>query len=97
HDAEWAVAKRLLELPEVVIRATEASEPHVVCHYLLQLASEFSRWYTIGNGDKSLRIVCDDPALSRARMALAAAVQATLASGLGFPGIGAPAWVCCHC
>jgi len=51
HDAEWAVARRLLDFPDTVVRAAEAAEPHVICHYLLQLAAEFSRWYTLGNGD----------------------------------------------
>jgi arginyl-tRNA synthetase len=93
HEAEWVVAKRLLDLPELAVRAAEACEPHVICHYLLQLAGDFSRWYTLGNGDKSLRVLCEDPELQRARLALTAAVQATLAAGLGILGIGAPEWM----
>jgi arginyl-tRNA synthetase len=90
HEAEWAVARRLLDFPELVVRAGDACEPHVVAHYLLGLAGEFSRWYTIGNGDKSLRVICDDPALQRARLALTAGVQAALATGLRLLGIAAP-------
>ena len=90
HDAEWAVAKKLLELPDVVVRAADNSEPHGVAHYLLALAGEYSRWYTLGNGDPSLRVLCDDPATRRARLALVAAVQATLATALGLLGIAAP-------
>jgi arginyl-tRNA synthetase len=90
HDAEWAVAKRLLEMPEIVVRAGDAAEPHVVCHYLLQLASDFSRWYTLGNGDKSLRVINDDPALQHARLALTAGVKAALATGLRLLGMAAP-------
>ncbi len=93
HDAEWAIARRLVELPDVVVRAADGAEPHLICHYLLQLAADFSRWYTIGNGDKSLRVINDDPALQRARLALTAAVQATMATGLGLLGIGAPDWM----
>lgn len=93
HDAEWVVAKRLFELPEIVARAADASEPHTVCHYLLQLSADFAYWYTLGNGDKSLRVVCDDPALQRARLALTAGVQAALATGLGLLGISAPDWM----
>jgi len=92
-SAEWAIAKRLLELPEIVARASEAAEPHLVCHYLLQLASDFSFWYTLGNSDRSLRVICDDVALQRARLALTAGVQAALATGLGLLGIGAPDWM----
>jgi arginyl-tRNA synthetase len=90
HDAEWAVARRLLEFPDAVVRASEACEPHVICHYLLGLAAEFSRWYTLGNGDASLRVLCDDAATRRARLALVAAVQATLRDGLRMLGIAAP-------
>jgi arginyl-tRNA synthetase len=90
HDAEWAVAKRLLELPEIVVRAGDSCEPHIVCHYLLALAGDFSRWYTLGNEHKELRVIVDDPALTRARLALTAAVQATLATGLRLLGMAAP-------
>lgn len=90
HDAEWAIARRLLEFPEAAVRASEACEPHVICHYLLQLAAEFSRWYTLGNGDASLRVLCDDAATRRARLALVAAVQTALRDGLGMLGIAAP-------
>ncbi|CAN5839202.1 arginine--tRNA ligase [soil metagenome] len=90
HDAEWAVAKKLLEFPDIVVRAADNSEPHGVAHYLLSLAGEFSRWYTQGNGDPALRVIVDDPAVRRARLALVAAVQATFATGLGLLGIAAP-------
>ena len=90
HDAEWAVAGKLLEFPDHVVRASENSEPHVVAHYLLQLAAEFSRWYTQGNGDPALRVLVDDRPTRQARLALVAAVQATLATGLRLLGISAP-------
>jgi arginyl-tRNA synthetase len=90
HDAEWAVARRLLDFPEVVVRAAAACEPHGLCHYLLDLAGDFSRWYTAGNGDASLRVLCEEPELRRARLALTAAVRATLGRGLGLLGMGAP-------
>ena len=93
HDAEWVVARRLFDLPEIAVRAAADSQPHLICHYLLALAGDYARWYTIGNGDKSLRVICDDPALQRARLALTAAVQAVLATGLGLLGVGAPDWM----
>jgi arginyl-tRNA synthetase len=89
-DAEWAVARRLLDLGEVVARAAAASEPHVVCHYLLDLAGDFSRWYTAGNDDASLRVLCEDIELRHARLALTATVQAGLREGLAMLGLGAP-------
>jgi arginyl-tRNA synthetase len=90
HDAEWAVAKKLLDFPDVVIRSADNAEPHQICHYLLELAAEFSRWYTLGNGDASLRVLVEDGAIRRARLALVAAIQATLREGLSLLGIAAP-------
>jgi arginyl-tRNA synthetase len=90
HDAEWAVARQLLDFPDIVVRSAESCEPHVICHYLLQLSADFSRWYTLGNGDPALRILCDDLDTRRARLALAAAVRAALRDGLGMLGISAP-------
>lgn len=89
---EWAVAKRLLDYGEVVARAGAQNEPHLVCHYLLELAGDFSRWYTAGNSKDAahLRVLCDDAELRRARLALVGAVQRTLADGLGLLGIAAP-------
>ena len=63
----------------------------MICHYLLQLSADFSRYYTLGNGDASLRVLCDDAATRRARLALVGAVQATLRDGLSLLGIAAPA------
>lgn len=93
HDSEWAIARRIAELPDVVVRAADAAEPHLICHYLLQLAGDFSYWFTQGNGDKSLRVLVDDPELMSARLALTAATQAAMATGLGLLGIGAPDWM----
>jgi arginyl-tRNA synthetase len=90
HDLEWAIARRLLDFADVVVRTSEACEPHVICHYLLQLSSDLSRWWTAGNSDASLRILCDDAATRRARLALCAATQVTLRDGLALLGISAP-------
>ena len=89
-DAEWAVARRLLELGDTVVRAAGPCEPHVIAHYLLELAGEFSRWYSAGNADKALRVLSDDPDTRRARLALTASVKVALARGLGLLGLRAP-------
>jgi arginyl-tRNA synthetase len=90
HDAEWAVARRLLDFGDTVARAAAGCEPHVLAHYLLDLASVFSRWYTAGNEDAALRVLCDDAETRRARLALTASVKAALGHGLGLLGLGAP-------
>lgn len=89
-DAEWAVARRLLDFGDTVARSAAGCEPHVLAHYLLGLAGDFSRWYTAGNEDASLRVLVDDLETRRARLALTAAVKAALGHGLGLLGLRAP-------
>ncbi|WP_428263017.1 arginine--tRNA ligase [Haliangium sp.] len=90
HDSEWALARKLLDLGEVVHRAAEANEPHLVSRYLLDLCATYSRWYTAGNQDKALRALSEDEGLSRARVTLVAATKEVLRRGLGLLGLEAP-------
>lgn len=89
-DHEWAIALKLLQMPDIVVRAAEKCEPHIVSRYLLDLAALFSRWYTSGNQDASLRILTSDDALQTARLALVRVVQTTLNRGLQLLGMEAP-------
>jgi arginyl-tRNA synthetase len=90
HPAEWALARKLCDLPDVVLRATESNEPHVVSRYLLELTAVFSQWYTLGSGDPALRVIGPDESLSTARLSLVAATQQVLAQGLGLLGLQGP-------
>jgi arginyl-tRNA synthetase len=90
HDLEWALARKLIEIGEVVHRAATANEPHIVSRYLLDVCAAFSRWYTSGTQDRSLRVLVDDPVVSRARLTLVAATKDVLARGLNLLGMQAP-------
>ncbi len=89
-DSEWALARKLLDFGETVSRAAEASEPHTVSRYLLDLCGEYSRWYTSGNQDKRLRALTDEDALSQARVTLVATTREVLRRGLALLGVAAP-------
>lgn len=89
-ELEWNVARVLLDFGDVVERAGVNCEPHLIAHYLLRLAGEFSRWYTAGNGDPQARVLCDDAPTRHARLALVDATRATLAQGLALLGLRAP-------
>ncbi|HWM87798.1 MAG TPA: arginine--tRNA ligase [Kofleriaceae bacterium] len=89
-EPEWAVARALLEYADVVAKAAEQSEPHLLSRYLLDLAASFSRWYAAGNTDAAERVLSPDPATRRARLALVASTRATLREGLALLGLGAP-------
>jgi len=90
RDEEWALAKLLCELPDETARSGETDEPHVLCRYLLDVCAAFSRWYTLGNQDPSLKVLAADAATARARLALNAATGAVLAQGLAMLGLKAP-------
>ena len=89
-DLEWALARTLTDYADAVVKAAESNEPHFVSRYLLDLVAVYSRWYTAGNTDTSLRVLVDDPAARRARLALLASTRRVLADGLGLLGIEAP-------
>ncbi|HEY2385569.1 MAG TPA: arginine--tRNA ligase [Candidatus Binatia bacterium] len=81
---ELALIRRLAQFPEVVEGAALELEPHRVVFYLMELASEFHRYYN------RTRILGGDRALAAARLLLAANAQKTIRSGLAILGITAP-------
>ena len=89
-EAEWQLGKKLVEIGDSVARSADSNEPHILSRYLLDLAAEFSRWYTTGNQDSSLRVLCEDSDMANARLALVASTKTVLARGLAILGIGAP-------
>jgi len=89
-DLEWALARALSDFPDSVVKAADSYEPHFVSRYLLDLCAVYSRWYTAGNTDASLRVLTDDPAARHARLALLAATRRVLSDGLALLGLDAP-------
>lgn len=89
HEAERAVAKALLRLPERIAAAARERSPHLVCTYLEEVAGQVNAWYHLGNVDPALRVLADGPA-REARLALAAAIRLTLRQGLAVLGLSAP-------
>jgi len=89
-EAEWQVALLLSQLPEKVRHAGSRNEPHWIAGYALDLCRAFSSWYAQGSKNPELKVNCDDPETARARLALAQAVQQTLANALGLIGLAAP-------
>ena len=76
----------------MIERAARGSSPHVVCDYLERTAGAANSWYHAGNPSRNpeLAVLTGDPALRRARLALARAVQIVLRNGLTLLGIDAP-------
>ncbi|MGZ6134083.1 MAG: arginine--tRNA ligase [Myxococcaceae bacterium] len=88
---EQQLARTLARFPVQVRAAVEQDEPSVVARHLIDVAVDFSRWYTLGNQDRDKRVLHEsDEALRAARLSLADAVRIVLASGLQLLGIAAP-------
>ena len=79
-----ALAITLGHFPEVVVTAAERLEPHDVANYLRDLAADFHSFY---NAQKVLEGTAET---MTARLALVAATQQVIASGLGLLGVSAP-------
>lgn len=84
EQSEIALAKLLLEFPEVVRSAAAGFEPHWVPTYLGDVATAFHRFY------HEHRAVTPDKDLSLARLALCHCTQIVLGNGLKILGISAP-------
>ncbi len=85
-EEELGVARKLINLPEVVRGAVESLEPHRVPFYLLELAGDFHRYYN----KPSNRIISEQRELSLARLFLARLLMDGIASGLSLLGVSAP-------
>ncbi len=81
---EMRMMKQLLRFPELVAGAARSLEPHRVAYYLQELAASFHPYYN------RHRVISDDLPLTRARLALAAAVRQVVRNGLGLLGVSAP-------
>ncbi|MEX1139062.1 MAG: arginine--tRNA ligase [Bacteroidota bacterium] len=84
EPSEIALAKLLLEFPEVVRSAAAGFEPHWVPAYLSDVATAFHKFY------HEHRAVTPDRDLSLARLTLCRCAQVILGNGLKILGISAP-------
>ena len=81
---ELALVKLLARFPETVAGAALSYEPHRIIFYLQELAAQFHSYYN------RHRVLVDDPATSRARLALVNAVRTVLVNALQLLGLSAP-------
>ena len=81
---ELDLATAIGRFPEVVCKAADSLEAHLICYYLQDIAADFHRWY---NGT---RLLVDDADVRDARLALAKAVQTVIRNGLDMLGVSAP-------
>ncbi len=83
-DAERELVKFLGRYSEQLIQASRKRAPHVLAHYLRELAHHFHSWY---NGHP---VLVDETELRHGRMLLAEACRQVIANGLSLLGVTAP-------
>ncbi|MFH1137883.1 MAG: arginine--tRNA ligase [Pseudomonadota bacterium] len=84
EEDELGLIKHLAKFGQVVQGAAATLEPHRLTHFLTELAKRFHPYYN------RHRFIGEDPKVTRARLALAAAVKQVAASGLHLLGVSAP-------
>ena len=80
-----ALMLQLAKYPEMLTAAAEGEAPHDVTFYLRDLAASYHSYYD------AERILVDDEAVKKARLALVAATAQVLHNGLAVLGVSAPA------
>jgi arginyl-tRNA synthetase len=82
--AAQALLPHLARYPDMLAQAAADFAPHDVTFYLRELAAAYHSYYD------AERILVEDAAAQKARLALVAAVRQVLHNGLGLLGVSAP-------
>ena len=82
--AELALMREISRWPEIVRQGADQRAPHLVVHYLRELAQAFHACYA------ALPFIVDDAKQRNGRLALIAAARQVLQNALGILGVSAP-------
>jgi len=84
-DAEFALVRKIAEIPEAVEVCARARAPYKLTRYAEDLAASFHQFYTV------CRVIDEDaPAMTAARLYLVDATRLALETVLGLLGVSAP-------
>jgi arginyl-tRNA synthetase len=81
---ELALMTAITRWPELIELAAAQRAPHMLVHYLRELATAFHAYYN------ALSFIVDDATLRNARIVLVLAAQQVIRNGLAILGISAP-------
>jgi arginyl-tRNA synthetase len=84
------LARYLFRFTVTVQNSARQMDPSLMTIYLRDLATKFQRYYTAGDRDKNLRVLCEDKNLRDARLFLCSAVANVIKKGLELLGVSAP-------
>jgi arginyl-tRNA synthetase len=81
---EVQLIKRLSSFPEILQQCAVLRAPHILVHYLRDLANDFHTYYS------AHQFIVDDAGVRNARLDLALAAQTVIRNGLKILGVSAP-------
>ena len=84
QEKELKLANQLSKYPEVLLASANQYEPHQMVYYLKELANDFHSFYD------THKIIGEEDAIFRARIALSCAVKQVIYNGLELLGVTAP-------
>ncbi len=84
EDHEKDILQQLAKYPEVVDIAAHQHEPHLIAHYLRELANTLHTYYNAHH------FIVDDEKLRNTRLSLIVAVRHVIKNGLALLGVSAP-------
>ena len=84
NEHEAALTKTVTRYPEIVELAAINRAPHMLVHYLRELANDFHTYYN------AHQFIVDDQPLRDARLSLVNSARQVIANGLGLLGVSAP-------
>jgi arginyl-tRNA synthetase len=84
REAEVELMRAIVDFEETVVVAARQRAPYRIAKYAEELARQFHHFYT------ECRVLTEDAALTRARLALVRATKQVLANALGLLGVEAP-------
>lgn len=87
---EIEILKAARQLQRRVDIAARDLDPATLTEFLRELSGAFQRYYELGNRDSGKRVLCEDEALRRARLAACAALQQVLRNTFRLLGLSAP-------
>tara|TARA_R110002050_G_scaffold269917_2_gene412661 strand:- start:208617 stop:210377 length:1761 start_codon:yes stop_codon:yes gene_type:complete len=84
EEHEQALFTALSRYPEVIESSALNHTPHILAHYLMDLARDFHTYYNAHH------FIIDDLELSQARLTLVSAVKQVISNGLTVMGVSTP-------
>ncbi|MBI3582020.1 MAG: arginine--tRNA ligase [Nitrospinae bacterium] len=84
NEDEVSLMKKCLAFPDLVEDSAKGLAPHMLTHYLVELANMFHKYY------HASRVITPDAALTATRLALVARVRTVVKNGLELLGVSAP-------